>query len=61
MRWILLGAFLGLLLAVPQLAALATAALGAVMVWAAAQPAVLGFAAGVLAGPRITARMRGAA
>jgi hypothetical protein len=57
MRWLLLGAFLGLLAAVPQLATLALAALGTAMVWAAAQPPLIAFTAGILAGPHITTRM----
>lgn len=61
MRWLLLGALLGLVLAVPELAAAATAMVGAAAIWCATQPAALGFAAGVLAGPRITNRIRGAA
>lgn len=59
MKWLLLGALLGILAAHPQLAALATAALGGVMVWAASSPPLIAFAAGLLAGPRVATRMRG--
>ena len=58
MKWTLLGILLGILAAYPQLAALATAALGAGLVWAASSPPVLAFAAGLLARPALARRMR---
>jgi hypothetical protein len=58
MRWILAGALLALIVLVPGLAAALLAVLGAVAMWAAAQPTVLAFALGALAWPRIAASVR---
>lgn len=54
--WFLLGALLGLLVAVPALGAAVLGFLGTLAVAAAAQPAVWAFAAGLLAYPHITRR-----
>lgn len=59
MKWIWLGILLGILAAAPQLAAAVTAMVGTAAIWAAAQPTVIAFAAGLLAGPRVATRMRG--
>jgi hypothetical protein len=55
MMRIIFGALLGLLVAYPSLASVVLA----VAVAVASQPVVLAFAAGVIAWPRITRRIRG--
>jgi hypothetical protein len=55
MMRLLFGALLGLLVAYPSLAAVVLA----VAVAVASQPVVLAFAAGVIAWPRISRRIRG--
>lgn len=55
MRWLLLGALLGLLIAFPACLA---AVLG-IASWLAVQPVVLAFVLGVLARPALARRMRG--
>ncbi|MDX3559051.1 hypothetical protein PV729_46670 [Streptomyces europaeiscabiei] len=55
MMRIVFGALLGLLVACPPLASVVLA----VAVAVASQPVVLAFAAGVIAWPRITRRIRG--
>lgn len=55
MKWIILGALLGLLLVCPPLPAVAAATVAALV----SKPTVLAFAAGALLWPRITRRIRG--
>lgn len=55
MMRLVFGALLGLLVAYPSLAAVVLAVAAAVV----SQPVVLAFAAGVIAWPRITRRIRG--
>jgi hypothetical protein len=53
--WLILGAVLAVLALYPALAAVLLAVVGTLAVTAAAQPVVLGFAAGLILRPRITA------
>jgi hypothetical protein len=57
-RWLILGALLAVLANFPALAAAVLGVLGALAVTAATQPAVLGFAAGLLLRPRLTRTIR---
>lgn len=51
--WFLLGALAAVLVTHPALAAALLGLLGTLAVWAAAQPAVWAFAAGLIVRPRI--------
>jgi hypothetical protein len=51
--WLILGGLLAVLVQWPALAAALLGLLGTTAVWAACKPPVLGFAAGLLAAPRI--------
>lgn len=56
-RWILLGALLAVLDLYPALGTAVLGLLGAVLVAVAAKPVVLSFAAGLIVGPRLAARI----
>jgi len=57
-RWLILGALTAVLVHFPALAAAVLGVLGALAVTAAAQPVVLGFAAGLLLRPRLSRTIR---
>ncbi|TKA11765.1 hypothetical protein [Actinacidiphila oryziradicis] len=56
--WLAIGALLAVLVLYPALAAALLAVVGTLAVTAAAQPVVLGFVAGLILRPRITARVQ---
>lgn len=60
MKTLLLGVLLGLCVAFPHLAGQGAALIASAAVWAAGQPVVWAFAAGLLARPRLARRFGGA-